>query len=417
MNAAAETVKTLFILTGLMLLVHGSLLAQQDLSELSVDELFEKARMAAFEQDDYAEARKIAYMALERAPNYHGIRIFVARLYNWEGNYDKARKELHYVLGKDAQNREALLTLADTENWSGNPKQALKWINIGVKHYSDDPEFMFKKASVEFSMGAYEQSEKTYKLILQQFPDNRKARNGLESVKLETMKYSATLSYRYDHFREIFDPWQFLELGLTRETPIGSVTGRIQYAERFSEDGVQFNIDAYPSFTEGFYAYVSGGYSDASVFPQYRFGISLYKSLPAAFEIEAGMRYLDFETSKTDIYTFSLTKYLGNYYINLRNYFIPSNTGDSNSLNFIFRRYFSDANTYFSLNGGFGSSSVEVRFAEDIAQLDSWSVSMDGQYALSDRFYIGGNAGYDSSDFPNFTRKRFSFKTSVTYRF
>jgi len=56
-------------------------------------------------------------------------------------------------------------------------------------------------------------------------------------------------------------------------------------------------------------------------------------------------------------------------------------------------------------------------FAEDIAQLDSWSVSMDGQYALSDRFYIGGNAGYDSSDFPNFTRKRFSFKTSVTYRF
>jgi len=162
---------------------------------------------------------------------------------------------------------------------------------------------------------------------------------------------------------------------------------------------------------------VSAGYSQSPVHPDYRFGFSLYKSLPAAFELEAGIRYLDFGASQTDIYTLSLTKYRGSYLFTARMYLVPSSGGTSRSLNFVARRYFGTAETYISLNGGYGTAPTEIEFSDDIAALDSWSASIDGQYALSDIWLIGGTVGFDSSEYPNFTRERFSAKVNISYRF
>ncbi|NIT59808.1 MAG: YaiO family outer membrane beta-barrel protein, partial [Aliifodinibius sp.] len=145
--------------------------------------------------------------------------------------------------------------------------------------------------------------------------------------------------------------------------------------------------------------------------PEYRFGVSLYKSLPSAFELEAGMRYLDFGTSKTDIYTVSLTKYLGSYLFTARTYLVPSSGGTSKSLNLVTRRYFGTAESYLSLNGGYGAAPTEIESSSGaitIVALDSWSISIDGQYPLSETWFIGGNVGFDSSEYLNFTRERFS---------
>lgn len=408
--------KIIIICLGFLLINSATVLAQE-MDDLSVDELYEKARAVAFDDGNYEAARKYAYEALNRSPDYHGIRIFVARLYSWESNYEEAQEELSYVLDKDPQNRQALMALVDTQKWSGEMNAALRTTNQGLEYYPGDTEFMLTKASVLYGMENYEGAEQSYKTILAEDPGNRKAREGLEDSQLQQMKYRAKISYRYDRFRTIFDPWHFTEFGLTRQTPIGSITGRVEYAQRFGSDGVQFNVDAYPSIAPGFYAYVSGGYSQSPVHPDYRFGFSLYKSLPAAFELEAGVRYLDFGTSQTDIYTISLTKYWGSYLFTARTYLVPSSGGTSKSLNLVTRRYFGTAETYLSLNAGYGSAPTEIEFSDDIGALDSWSVSVDGQYPLSDLWFIGGNVGFDSSEYPNFTRERFSAKVNVSYRF
>lgn len=406
----------IIFIIGFLLVGQMAALAQSQTDELSVDELYEQARNAAFDEGDYDQARTYAYEALDRSPNYHGIRIFVARMYSWEGKYDKARKELRYVLEENSDNRRAFLALIDVEKWSDNFPVALQTVNEALDYHPEDEEILFQKAAVLYSMEEYSQSEEVYKDILARNP-NKKARDGLESVKLKQMKYSASISYRYDYFTDIFDPWKFGEFALSRQTPIGSVIGRVQYARRFGSDGAQFNIDAYPSIANGLYAYVSGGYSESSIYPRYRFGLSLYKSLPASFELAAGIRYLDFITSQTDIYTASLTKYKGSYLFTLRSYYVPSPGGNSKSLNLVMRRYFGSATAYVSITGGYGSAPTEIRFSQDIQTLDSWSVGIDGQYPLSQRIFVGGNAGYDSSEFQNYTRKRFSFKGSVSYRF
>ncbi|MEL7833453.1 YaiO family outer membrane beta-barrel protein [Fodinibius sp. Rm-B-1B1-1] len=390
---------------------------QAQMDELSVDQLYEQARTLAFDEGDYQAARKYAYAALDRSPDYHGIRIFVARLYSWEQNYEKAEEELNYVLDKDPENRQALLALVDAQQWSGQLETALKTIDRALAHYPGDTEFRRKKADILYGAENYSQSETIYRSILTDDPGNRKAREGLKSAELQQMKYRATVSYRYDRFRTIFDPWHFTQFGLSRQTAIGSVTGRVEYARRFGSDGAQFNIDSYPSIAKGLYAYVSGGYSQSSIYPDYRFGLSLYKSLPSAFELEAGMRYLDFGSSKTDIYTISLTKYLGSYLFTGRSYLVPSSSGTSKSINITSRRYFGTAEKYVSFNAGYGSAPTQIEFSNDIEALNSWSVGIDAQFPLSERWFLGGNIGYDSAEYPNFVRKRLSMKANVSYRF
>lgn len=392
--------KVILISIGLVLMCSTMGLAQD--SALTVDELYKKARTAAFEESNYDKARKLGYAALERSPNYHGIRIFIARTFSWEGKYEKAREELQYVLEQDPDNRRAYVALADVESWSDHADDAIQIINQGLKYHPENKDLLLKKASALWSQEEYEASEEVYQKILALYPDSKKARDGLESVQLKQMKYSATVSYRYDYFADIFDPWRFTELRLSRQTPYGSLIGRVQYAQRFGSNGVQFNLDAYPSIANGLYAYVSGGYSQSSIYPKYRFGFSLYKTLPASFELAAGVRYLDFSTSQTDIYTASITKYYGSYLFTVRSYFVPSPSSTSNSVSGTVRRYFGDANTYLSINGGYGSAQTEFQVQQDLGTLKSWSLGLDGQYPISEVLFIGGTAGYDSSEYQFF---------------
>jgi YaiO family outer membrane protein len=110
----------------------------------------------------------------------------------------------------------------------------------------------------------------------------------------------------------------------TRTTGIGSVTGRVNYANRFKNNGLQYELEAYPHISKTFYSYVSVGYSDSiGVFPHWRGGFSLYANLPKSFEGELGMRYLQFSGDPTFIYTAYLGKYYKSWLFSARTYVTP----------------------------------------------------------------------------------------------
>lgn len=403
----------------IMILLSGALseTIAQGADDLTVDEQYELAREAAFNEGDYNKARRIAYLALERSPDYHGIRIFIAKLYGWEGDYGSARRELEAVLSRDPKNRRAFEALVNIETRSGSLNRALQTTDRALDAYPRDEEFMLQRASTLHSFEKYARSEQVYASIIEAHPSSRDARDGLESARLKQMKHTVSLSYRHDRFNQKFEPWNFYELQFSRQTPYGSAIGRLQYANRFSQNGVQFNLDTYPSITSGFYAYLSGGLSNSSIYPRFRFGFSLYKSLPFALEIEGGIRYLNFTTSETYIYTASLTKYQGNYMFTGRTYVIPSSLGNSISGNLLIRRYLGSAQSYVSISGGYGNASNDIQFAEEVNTLNSWSLYVDAQYPLNNRFLLTGKAGFDSEELQSYTRDRISFKAGMSYRF
>ncbi|MDP3683352.1 MAG: YaiO family outer membrane beta-barrel protein, partial [Ignavibacteria bacterium] len=142
-----------------------------------------------------------------------------------------------------------------------------------------------------------------------------------------------------------------------------------------------------------FYSYVNFGYSNASIFPKLRFGLSLYYSLPLSFEIDAGIRYLKFPSSQTDIYTFALGKYYSAFWFSFRTFIIPKGNIASYSYTLITRYYLTDADNYLALSLGTGISPDE-RSLNNPNLLISKKAGVDYNFRISKRQTLSLTAGY-----------------------
>jgi hypothetical protein len=69
--------RTFFLVALFLKLLSLTLFGQENLTS---DELFAKARKAAFDEKDYPTAIKIAQQALEKSPDYTDISIFLGRV-------------------------------------------------------------------------------------------------------------------------------------------------------------------------------------------------------------------------------------------------------------------------------------------------------------------------------------------------
>ena len=188
----------------------------------------------------------------------------------------------------------------------------------------------------------------------------------------DTQRYWwANVAYAYDAFSDGRAAWSETRYSMTRQTRMGSVTGRLYRAERFGANDHQVEIDAYPRFREGTYAYVSGAFApNPSSFPQYRFAGDIYQSLRSGFEASVGYRRMQF-TDAVNIYVGSLTKYRGSWMLTGRVFLTPGLVRTSTSVHGIARRYWSDGVGYIGVRYGRGAYRDEVRSRNDIELLSS----------------------------------------------
>jgi len=324
---------------------------------LSSDELFQQARKAAFDQKDYTKAVALSKQALAKSPDYSDIRVFLGRVYTWTDKTDSARAEFNMVLSKHPDNEDAAFAYGSLEYWNNNSPKALQLVQDGLKSHPQSKDLLLLKAKVLNDLKRFSEANTTLDTLIKQDPTNSDARALAARVRDNSSVNKIGITYDYIHFDKQFNaPWQLASIEYGRQTGMGSIIGFINYANRFNTNGVQYEIDAYPHISKTFYAYVSGGYSgDVGVFPQSRAGFSLYANLPSSFEGEVGFRYLHF-TGDTWIYTASVGKYIGNFWLNFRTYLTPSNSSISQSYSVHVRYYTGGADDYLSLGVGTGIS-------------------------------------------------------------
>ena len=360
------------ILTFLVFILNLTLLAQ---TQLTSDELFVKAKDAAFNQKDRKLARQFCKQALAKSPDYSDISIFLGRLYTWDEIYDSARVIFNKVIQKDSTNSDAINAAIDLEYWSGNSNAALKFCNLGVLKFPTSTDFLLKQARVFDDLERYDEAFLSLEKIFKLDKSNTEAFAFAERLKDKVRKNAIGLTYQYEKFDKTFDPWQLSSLSYSRRTFIGTTIFRINLSRRFESNGVQYEIDMYPSFATGIYSYLNFGYSQDGIFPKQRYGASLYLSLPLSFEIDGGFRLLKY-SSDTWIYTFALGKYWGNYWFSLRTFITPQVEKASHSYSLIIRYYLSGADDYLALSVGTGISPEEN------------SVDLLGNWLKSDKFGI-----------------------------
>ncbi|MDR5589894.1 YaiO family outer membrane beta-barrel protein [Christiangramia sp. SM2212] len=394
----------------------NSLHAQEE--EFTTDELFIKARAAAFDEDDYPKAIKLTKQALDKSPSYADVRIFLGRLYTWTDKVDSARVEFERVLEENPGYEDGVLAYTNLEYWNDNSEKALEIVNTGIEKNPRSEDLLLLKARIQKDLEQYAEASNTLNQLLKINPKLTEARSLGESIRNVSSRNQIGVDYEFVHFENRFDePWHLATVDYSRSTKIGSIIGRLNYANRFASNGTQFVIDAYPSISDTFYAYVSGGIaSSGSIFPDYRVGASLYANLPAAFEADAGFRMLSFD-EETWIYTASIGKYISNFWLNARTYITPADKNVSQSYALTVRYYIAGADDFLSFGVGTGISpddNTNNILYQDPYKLKSSDISVGYRFSVKSTNVFFINAELEDQEYAPETRGN-QFSVQIGY--
>lgn len=395
------------ILFGICVLSFSAMEAQ-DGKELTSDEMFIKAREEAFDNDNYAKAIQIMENAVQKAPDYTDLIIFLGRLYTWTDQIEKARNVLKIAFDKEPGYEDAAMAYANMEYWNDNSLRALEIVNSALDNNPDSEKLRILKSKILKDLKRFQEAHEVLNELLENNPKSSEARSLIQSIKWESAVNQIGVFYDFVYFDKRFDqPWHLAGLDYTRQTKLGSIAGRVNYANRFGSGATQFEMDMYPRISNTFYAYVNGGISnDEGIFPKYRTGFSLFSNLPASFEADAGFRWLYFSNS-TWVYTFSVGKYYKNYWFNFRTYLTPSDAGFSNSYGLTVRYYFGGAEDFVSLKLGTGFSPDNAAnnvLINGNTRLTSTNLSLGYRKLLGKTHIVFANIGYENIEYASDSR-------------
>jgi YaiO family outer membrane protein len=369
-----------------------------------IDALFKQAREISFAGNNL-QARRILQRILERKPDYYDVRTFLGRTYAWDRQYDNARTELSRVLIDRENDQDALLALIDVEDWSGNPEVANQYLRLGLSYYPTSEALLMKKARLQIKADDKESAAITLRRILDFNPGNKEAIDLMNSLNTARLNNRVQVSYTVDFFDKKNSPWQFISADIGRSFKFGSVIMRGNVAERFSNRGLQYEVESFLRLFKGNYVNAAVAFSTADqVFPGQRYSAEMFQKLPLGFEISGGMRYLEF-TDGTTIYTGSLGNYFRDYWIAFRAFITPKpgiiTTENSffarTSQTFIFniRKYTDDADNFLGLRAGRGDSPDERRVIDATTpRLRSWSGDLEFQRRAFGRWIVRTDIGY-----------------------
>ncbi len=374
--------------------MSGQMIAQQ---KRGADERFKEARELAFSGNRSA-AIDSSKSILTDHPNYFDVRVFMARVMTWEKNYDESIKNLKLVLKEKRKHIQAFNTIIDAYRWSGDLENALHYNNIALGYHDRYEDFYIKKAKILLKLDRPDISLVMIRRLLDLYPESVEGNRMKQSLAGVAIFNKIAFRYRIDMFTETA-PWHLSYLQYSRKLKFGTIIARLNYANRFKKSGFQLETDGYISIRKGTYAYLNFGVSDASIFPKIRAAVEPYQMLPLSFEISLGLRYLKFKSTDVWIYTGSLGKYIGNYWISYRFYFTPKTERTSFSSVIYIRRYFSDTENYITLRLGAGIVSYTALEDEQFSGLSSKGAALEFQFNIAPLFFIQGQLIYSNFEY------------------
>lgn len=363
---------------------------------ISNDSLFQAARNAAFQEKDYVQAKNYCSKILLSDARYVDAQLFLGKIYAWTKQYDSARIWLQQSVITKPDYEDAALAYADVEYWTSNNEHALQIVNDALGYHPQSSELLLRKAKVLTALREYTEANTIVSELVQKDKMNQEARALSDILKDKSALNKVGVIYDYVYFDKQFpDPWHLVSFDYTRRTKLANITGRVNYASRFGKNGLQYEAEAYPHISKTVYAYAQVAYSDeASVFPRWRSSVSLYSTLPAAFELELGWRYFYF-SSATNIVTGSLSKYYKNYLFGVRTFVAPFNNHLSSSYNVYARFYFGGANDFIGLTAGTGISPDERSIYQQLNSTGkprSYTTAVELRHVVKTLNIIGVNA-------------------------
>ncbi|MFN7978625.1 MAG: YaiO family outer membrane beta-barrel protein [Vicinamibacterales bacterium] len=307
-------------------------------------------------------------------PRDADARLLLGVVLSWDGKYDEARTELRRVLDQSPTYNDARVALANVAWWTGSYEELRQLAETARTQRPYDTEWFMQEARALDGLGRYREARAVVLALLARQPGHVQARALRTKLDARLRPWSLTVGYGGDRFSDDREPWGEYQASLNRQTPAGSVIGRVSRAERFGLSDSMVEVEFYPTIRPGTYGFASFGMSkDDILYPNYRMAADLYQSIGHGMEASIGMRRLGF-TSTTDIYVGTLTKYVGNWMLTGKAFAIPDFEGPEDSISYhaVVRRYIKgDGESFLGAGYSRGYSREEIGDAAELAQLNA----------------------------------------------
>jgi len=368
------------------------------------DEQFQQARELAF-AGQHGEAQELCETILAEHPDYNDVRILLGRLHAWDREYDEARRELRRVLDNDPDYSDASSALCDVEIWSGHPDAALKVADDALVHDPSNPDLLERKARALTNLDRDLEAVEVVEKVLEVEPDRHSAKKLYHRlIDLTTLNKIAG-DVGVSRFQDDTADWWAADFEYRRRFGWGSLIGRVNWAKRFGNTGLQYEVDAYPSLPHRTYLWLNVGVSsDQKLFPDYRYGAEAYHNFPKGWEASLGFRQLEFSSSDVTIVTGTVAKYYGNWWISLRPNWVIKDPDNSASASITVRRYFGSRWEWAGFTIGGGNDETAAAFVggpTDPSQritLGAFSLIGEVRKRITPRVILKANAGYRRDD-------------------
>ncbi len=330
---------------------------------------------------------------LAESPQDTDARTLYGTVLSWDGNYPEARKQLEQVLAASPGNGDAMQALAGVELATDHPDKARDLLTGVLKERPNDTDLLYADARALIGLKEPREAASVLSHLLEIDPGNRDALRLREGLGLDAPVFDASIEEYSDRYSNGVGNRFESQVSLKGLTPWGALLGRFSNAESFGFVGNQIDVDFYPAFRKGTYAYLNAGFSpDHNIYPQYRLGADIFQSLGDGFEGTVGYRRLGF-VSKANIVTAALSKYYGPWLFTARGFFTPNSLGTSESLQVIGRRYLRGSGSYLQFRYGYGSTPAEIVSIVDTGILKSSSYDLALHKAFGRRWYVDAEFG------------------------
>ncbi len=365
----------------------------------SYDARYGLARALSF-SEHRREAIQVYSELIAEHPDDPDLRLGRGRTYAWEKQYPEAQADLEWITERFPDYADAWSALGDVFRWSDRPNEAVTVYTRWIALRPDDPAPYLARAQANRELNQYEETKNDLKKAETLGGDPAKIAEilaDLEQTRIYPWQFGVT--YDYLNFSPSVTDWHTVKSMLRRTFEHGSLALESIQTERFSEWDDALAVDGYLDLWPRAYANLRFQVTnDAGVLPRLDYASELYQGFGEGWELSGGYRHMDYSSNNVDLYSVSLGKYIGDWYLREKTYFLPESDGIDLSQSFSIRRYLANEDDYIQFETGFGNESVTLGLGPVIESRRTHFFSLGVHKFLTNRLGIVVSLTYQDID-------------------
>lgn len=361
-------------------------------------DLLLKKSSVLYDMKDYAGSSAITQRLMEKHPYtvkyknaFMASQLAAGRVHQLHQRPDSALIAYNSVLAINPKDTLALLYCININNELKDYDIALAYAGEALHYHPGNEMFMLKRAYTLENKKDYVAAAAIMDSVVQLDPSspNKDYRNMLES---KTLKNQFALYYLNTTYDFSSNKYNIATVEYRRYFRRGSYAFRLNYAGRQTGNGIQGEAELYYTHNPSLYSYGLLAFSNYAVFPKARIAYSIFKTFRNEIELELGARYLNLDSSNSFTGVTSVARPFGDFWVNLRAYFINESSQFYTAFNLTTRYYMNNRQDFVALIAAIGTSPDDrsrlIRFPE-LSGLLTHSVGTGYQKVIRYRTTVG----------------------------